>query len=94
MTQNAEIYTLIARHGDDLSRNDFTALQTVRRTLLGLQGHGFITDFETYADHDQTVWSYRQGSEGGDETMAGLVDLIRVVAPKDWEVTVTTLGRS
>jgi hypothetical protein len=79
-------YSLTARHGDDLGGPDFDALQVVRRTLLSLLGHGFIADFNTYSNHDSTVWSYRPGSEDPSQIMFGLLDLMRVLAPGDWTI--------
>jgi hypothetical protein len=80
------LYTLTAKHGDDLDAADLAALQTIRRTLRGMLGHGFIADFETYSDHDMTVWSYRPGSEDGAQLMLGLIDVVRAVAPNHWTI--------
>ena len=79
-------YGLTVRHGDDLDAEDFNVLQVVRRTLLGMMGHGFITSFETYSDHDSTTWSYLPGSEDPDQILAGLRDLVYEIGPEEWVI--------
>jgi hypothetical protein len=78
------LWSLRARHGDDLDGDDFHALQTIRRTLLGMLDHGFIVDFNTYSNHDLTEWSYRSGTEDGRDILAGLFAMVRAIAPDDW----------
>jgi hypothetical protein len=80
-------WSVTVEHGDDLGAEDYAALQTVRRTLLGMLGHGVIASFETYAGHDRTTWSYRQGSEDGGGIHAGLLDVLHHIAPRGWRIT-------
>jgi hypothetical protein len=82
----AGVWSLAVRHGDDLGRADFDALQTIRRTLLGLMGHGLIAELNTYSDHDMTEWSFRPGTEDPDGIMAGLLDTVRAIGPGDWVI--------
>jgi hypothetical protein len=84
---SVKLYALTARHGDELGAEDFQALQTIRLTLRGLVQHGFITEFETYSDHDLTTWSFRAGTEDGAEMLAALVDTARMVAPMHWTLS-------
>ena len=80
------VWTLTARHGDELDADDHTALQVIRRTLLGMLGHGFITELNTFSGSDTTVWSYRSGTEDGGQIMVGLLDTVGVIAPDSWEI--------
>jgi hypothetical protein len=82
----SEVYALTVIHGDELGQEDFDALQVVRRTLLGMMGHGFITSFETHSEDNTTCWSYLPGSEDPSQILAGLCDLIRNIGPDGWTV--------
>jgi hypothetical protein len=81
------VYSLTAEHGDVLDGEDFQTLQVIRRTLLGLMEHGFIRELNTYSDSTSTQWSYIRGSEDPAQTMAGLVDTVKALAP-DWDIEV------
>lgn len=82
-----EVYALSATHGDDLSGADHRALATIRRTMLGLLEHGFITELNTYSGACVTEWSYLPGTEHPDQILAGLVDTVRAIAPDTWVIS-------
>jgi hypothetical protein len=71
---------------DQPGGHDFQVLATIRRTLLGLASHGFITDVQTYSSTEVTSWSYHPGTEDGGEILAGLVDTAKALAPKHWRL--------
>lgn len=79
------VWSLAVRHGD-LRKADTEVLQIIRRTLLGLAGHGVITEVDTYSDDVTTQWSFRPGSEDPGGIMVGLLDTLRVIAPGHWVV--------
>jgi hypothetical protein len=83
----SEVWTVTARHGSHLSRDDREALAVVRRTLLGLASHGFIADVETFAGPELTEWSYRPATEDAAGVAQGVLDLLEVIAP-GWPVEV------
>jgi hypothetical protein len=80
-------YRLTVTHGDTLDAADFAALQTVRRTLLGLLDHGSIAALETFAGSEVTVWSFAAGTEDLAGITAGLSDVLEVIAPAHWRIT-------
>ena len=80
------VWSLAVRHGDDLGKADTEVLQIIRRTLLGLLGHGVITELNTYSDHVMTEWSFRPGSEDPGGIMVALLDTVRVIAPGHWVI--------
>jgi hypothetical protein len=80
-------------HGDDLGEADFAGLQTIRRTLLGLVDHGFITSFSTYGGHELTEYWLSPGDEDLDQGMLGLLDVATALNPGHWQVSVLTEDR-
>jgi hypothetical protein len=84
-----EVWSLTVKHGDDLDQAEADALQVIRRTLLGLMGHGFITDLNTYGNSDLTQWSYQRGTEDPGGIMAGLLDTLQVIALPHWVIEVS-----
>jgi hypothetical protein len=79
-------FWLTAKHDGCLDQQGSLVLATVRRTLLGLQGHGFVAEVNTYSTEGKTVWSYRPGSENGGDVLQGLMDLVLTLAPSSWEL--------
>lgn len=74
-------------HGrEPLSGHGAGALATVRRALVAMLGHGFISDLETHSRTGWTEWSWRSGTEDAAGVRAGILDTLGVIAPKDWEV--------
>jgi hypothetical protein len=73
-------------HGDELGPDDFRALQTVRRTLLGMLHHGFITELETCSRPDVTEWSWHRGTIEPEGIRDGLLDTLAVIAPEGWAI--------
>ena len=82
-------YALSATHGDDLNGADHKALATIRRTMLGLLEHGFITELNTYSGACVTEWSFLAGSEHPGQILEGLADTVRAIAPDGWIVRTT-----
>jgi len=81
------VFWLRASHPVVLDHDDVTALRFVRRTLLGLQGHDFIADFEVHDSDEETTWSYRPGSEDPGQMLQGLRDAVEAVVPASWKLT-------
>lgn len=73
-------------HGAELGADDLRALAVVRRTLVGMLHHGFITELETHSRTETTEWSWRRGSEGPEGIRLGLLDTLAAIAPESWEV--------
>jgi hypothetical protein len=72
-------------HGPNLNARGVQALATVRRALLGMLGHGSITELETHSRSGWTEWSWRRGTEEPEGIRDGVLDTLAVIAPGDWE---------
>jgi hypothetical protein len=84
------IFLLTTRHTPtdpdaDLSPDQID--RVMRRTLLGVSGHGLVEDPEVYSDQDTTTWSFRCDNEQeGREVLEGLRQVLRALTT--WEITV------
>lgn len=79
--------------GREMFGPDFRTMDAVRRTLLGLASHGFVTDVESHSDATSATWSYHAGSEDPGGIMDGLVTVVKQLAPTwAWRVSVDGVG--